>query len=309
MKPLIYLLGLILILVRCSPSSEEEKDQKDEEPSLNYRVDSTGFDLPLKNVTAQYPMTGTKNFRTPSIGSLVQGKIYRSDALHKLTEKDVAFLDGLGIRSIVDLRSAEEIEVNPDRKIPSVVNRFHFPVGRDKKKVENLPDTTYKKIRTMFLDGQLKEVEAYIKSIGLDLSEERKTRYKSFATNHRTSFGMFLKALTDSSNFPLVYHCQGGKDRAGFASAILGKTLGASNEEIMQDYLTTNVYGYETLKKMKDLSPEMKIIVGAHADQIQASFEAIDEEYGSFGNYLKEGLGLTEGDVEEIRKNLLIPHN
>lgn len=302
----LFLLGM---MIACdAPEKAPEQTQTElemaEAPQL-YRVDSTGFDLPLRAVDAHSPLEGASNFRKPFFTALVEGKIYRSDALHELTETDVAYLDSLGIKTVVDLRNEEEIETYPDRVIPSVVNRLHFPVGKDQNRKVNLSDSAYAKIRDMFIQGQFVEVEQYMDSLGIELSEERNTRYQSFALNHRGAFGNFLKALADSNHYPLVYHCQGGKDRAGFASALMERTLGATEEEIMQDYLMTNVYGYDKLLKMKDLSPNMKIIIGAHADQIQAAFLAIDETYGSFENYLKEGLMLTEDELAAIRKNLL----
>lgn len=72
----------------------------------------------------------------------------------------------------------------------------------------------------------------------------------------------------------------------------------------MQDYLTTNLHNYEGLKQMQKVPPAIKSIIGAHAEQMEAAFAAIDEEYGSFENYLSEGLSLTEADLAAIRENL-----
>ncbi|MEL7339191.1 MAG: tyrosine-protein phosphatase, partial [Bacteroidota bacterium] len=141
-------------------------------------------------------------------------------------------------------------------------------------------------------------------SLGLDIPAGRIERYRSFALNHREAYSKFMKALADSSIYPVVFHCQGGKDRAGFASAILGRTLGATHEEIMQDYLTTNLHNYEGLQKMQEVPPSIKSIIGAHAEQMEAAFAAIEAEYGSFDNYLSEGLRLTDADLAAIRDNL-----
>ena len=39
---------------------------------------------------------------------------------------------------------------------------------------------------------------------------------------------------------PLVFHCTAGKDRTGFAAALILLSLGVQREAVMQDYLLTN---------------------------------------------------------------------
>ncbi|MEL6591985.1 MAG: tyrosine-protein phosphatase, partial [Bacteroidota bacterium] len=228
-----------------------------------YKKDSTGYDLPVVSIEVAHPLEGAKNFRIPAYSVMPAGRVYRSDALHELTEADIRYLDSLGIKTIIDLRNEEEVADEPDRNIPSVVNLLYFPVRRDKNKNEEIPDSLYSEFRQMFFDQRYDEVARIMDSLGLDIPAGRIERYRSFALNHREAYSKFMKALADSSIYPVVFHCQGGKDRAGFASAILGRTLGATHEEIMQDYLTTNLHNYEGLKQMQKVPPAIKSIIGA----------------------------------------------
>ena len=50
----------------------------------------------------------------------------------------------------------------------------------------------------------------------------------------------FFNILADSNNYPLFYHCKIGTDRTGLCSVLLGGLLGASLNEIYQDYLFSN---------------------------------------------------------------------
>jgi protein-tyrosine phosphatase len=149
------------------------------------------------------------------------------------------------------------------------------------------------------------QVEAMLKRYDVDMKQTRMDRYQSFALDYTDAFGTFMKVLAEPSNYPVVYHCQGGKDRTGFATAVLFKTLGFSTEDIVADYLTTNLYDYASQKKMLANTSEALVpSIGAHEEQIRASLEAIDRQYGSFDNYLKQGLKLSDDEIQAIRENI-----
>ena len=84
--------------------------------------------------------SGLRNFRplTPDLARKIRlrpGLIYRSDALDKITHEDTIRLTAMGIRTIVDLRSPEEIDRHPDKSVPSVEKIFNFPIGNDPEKL------------------------------------------------------------------------------------------------------------------------------------------------------------------------------
>ena len=50
----------------------------------------------------------------------------------------------------------------------------------------------------------------------------------------------FFEFLADENNYPVFYHCKIGTDRTGVCSVLLAGLLGASLDEIYQDYLFSN---------------------------------------------------------------------
>lgn len=140
----------------------------------------------------------------------------------------------------------------------------------------------------------------------VDLAQVRKDRYRDFAIKFAPEIGRFMKVLTDSSKFPAVFHCHGGKDRTGFAAAAVLLTLGYSRQDAVRDYLTTNIYVYDTLGPEMTRAPSSLIpAFGVHEEQILESLRAIDEQFGSFENYRRDALGLTDEDVAAIVANLI----
>jgi protein-tyrosine phosphatase len=52
----------------------------------------------------------------------------------------------------------------------------------------------------------------------------------------------FLQLAREDGNWPILFHCNAGKDRTGFAATLLLKCLGASDEVVFYDYLLSNTY-------------------------------------------------------------------
>lgn len=52
----------------------------------------------------------------------------------------------------------------------------------------------------------------------------------------------FLELCRDNKEGSLLFHCKDGKDRTGFMAALILEVLGVKREDIMKDYLMTNIY-------------------------------------------------------------------
>jgi protein-tyrosine phosphatase len=115
-------------------------------------------------------------------------------------------------------------------------------------------------------------------------------------------------ALLLESNEPTVFHCTAGKDRTGFAAALVLHALGAPRQEVMRDYLLTN----ERLKMPElarnRLPPEASSVLWrVQPEFLQAAFEAVERDYGGLEPYFKEGLGLGEAERGRLRSLYLDP--
>lgn len=123
----------------------------------------------------------------------------------------------------------------------------------------------------------------------------------------------FETGLADGLRFlashegPYLLHCTEGKDRAGFASAVLECLMGASAQEVMNDYMVSyyNYFGVEPGTEQYTYILETNIVASLatafdiediRADGVDLAAEAAE--------YLVEKLGLTEAEVAQIRTNL-----
>lgn len=105
--------------------------------------------------------------------------------------------------------------------------------------------------------------------------------YANFVTDpvRREAFAKTLKTAAASHGTVLI-HCALGRDRTGWAVAMLMYVLGADDGQVQSEYLRTSTASAGTLK------------VGL--DQVATS-------YGSVDNYLRAGLGLTDADFAALK--------
>ena len=93
---------------------------------------------------------------------------------------------------------------------------------------------------------------------------------------------------------PSVFHCTAGKDRTGFAAALILLALGVSREVVMQDYLLTNEVYRRPTSAGSTLPPEALAVLW----QVQPAFldtalQAVEQDHGGMEKYLTERIGLT----------------
>jgi protein-tyrosine phosphatase len=121
-----------------------------------------------------------------------------------------------------------------------------------------------------------------------------------------------LKSLAEGSRRPLVFHCTGGKDRAGVCTALILLLLGVPEETVIYDHGLSNLYIAAVLKKIY----EQIRSYGVDPDQVAPYFTApknaivtavlhIRKTYGSAADYLINNAGVDEKIVAQLREDLL----
>jgi protein-tyrosine phosphatase len=55
----------------------------------------------------------------------------------------------------------------------------------------------------------------------------------------------------------------------------------------------------------KEAADKIAILLGVEEAWLQAAFDTIDEQYGSFDNYVRQALGLDDTDITTLRNTLL----
>lgn len=252
------------------------------------------------------PFEGASNFRdlggyATTDGRRVRwGRLYRSDDLSELTEADVARLERVGLRLVIDLRSPNERAGEPDRlpkgAAPDVV---HLPVHG----IRIEPVEIRERIRTGKVDG-------------IDFDRMLVDANADFVREFDAEYAAMLGLVAQADALPTLVHCTAGKDRAGFATAVVLMALGVPRETILYDYMLTNAFTAvqirQTLRSIYLISlfrtdPELvEPVLQARPHYLQAAFDAIDQQWGSPELYLQRALGLDESERARLQNALLV---
>jgi protein-tyrosine phosphatase len=129
--------------------------------------------------------------------------------------------------------------------------------------------------------------------------------YQGFVRNNSDRFAQLFAHLL-AQDAPLVFHCTAGKDRTGLAAALILSALGVSQADILQDYLLTNaLYRHDAGQGAPFSAQVMDVVWRVREDFLHAALQAIDADYGSMAQYLQNGLGLAEPDLERLRQMYL----
>lgn len=254
-------------------------------------------------------LEGADNFRNITVPrtskiQLQEGKLFRADGLYKLTRDDVQYLESLNLKTVIDFRA--NIAEEPDAQIKTVKNWMNPVIEEDGGGfMSNFDEVTGKMVGKWFYDGNFHKIDSVLKAKKIDYVAQKKANYAKLP-DFTKEYSVFMKTLADETNYPIVFHCQGGATRTGFASAMVMKLLGFSDEEIYNDFLTTNVYAVRAMKKLfpADLTHLAKSF-SVFREHLEASFATIETEYGGFDNYLRKDLNLTDSEIENIKTILL----
>ncbi len=236
-------------------------------------------------------LAGASNFRDlggypTSDGRIVRWRqIFRSNHLGHLTEGDVRVLRELGVRSAFDFRGTEE--------------RAAALCGMPEITVHSLPvePTVVAALRAIAASGTPLSTDHAV--------EVMRDSYRSYVQRNTQHFRtLFAHLLEDRA--PLVIHCTAGKDRTGFACALILHTLGVSEDIISEDYLLTNRFYSRDPNHSSDLPENVKQVLGTvQASFLAAAFEAIDADYGDLESYLRDGLGLGKAERASLEARYL----
>jgi protein-tyrosine phosphatase len=241
---------------------------------------------PLRHFNLQ----GASNFRdlggyvTRDGRSLRWRQVFRSNHLGNLTPSDVEIVRALGVKSAFDFRGVDERR-GGDCKLEEVL-------------VHSLPiePTVVAALRARLQARALSSADA------LEIMRES---YRGYVRLNTHSFReLFARLIEDSA--PSVIHCTAGKDRTGFACALLLHALGVPEEVIGEDYLLTNSFYRRDPNASPDLPAEVQRAIGSvEASFLAAGFETVRAEYGDLENYFRDGLGLGTAERDELKARYL----
>lgn len=244
--------------------------------------------------------SGAKNVRDLGGYSTADGAtvrwnlLYRADSLDKLTNSDLKFLAALNLSRVIDFRSDHERERRPDRIPENMdIRRVDIPMEDVSTKVwHERRDEMVRNVR--LIDPAMYMIETNVE----------------LATKFTPGYRQFYREILAANGSPILFHCAAGKDRTGFAAASLLKILGVPHDRIVEDYLLTNQYLLSAYKwnlfiagivKGRHFAEYIRGFMCAHPDYLNAAFQAVEQDHGSFANYIRNGLGLGDRDVERLK--------
>ena len=226
--------------------------------------------------------------------------LYRSGTLAHSSNADLDGLEQLDLTTLIDFRSAAEKEEEPDR----------------------LPDPPgFRVLEIPTLDDGNKMVAEIMERIesgdfgDMDPDQMMLDANRQFASMFTPQYRQFARAVVEANGEPILWHCSAGKDRAGFAAAILLRILGVPEDIVLQDYMASREHALEARKtqlmllglfKGQEAADKMAVLMGVEEAWLRAGFEEIDATWGSFDNYVREGLQLSAEDVKQLRDTLLV---
>jgi len=243
-------------------------------------------------------------YRTNYGLEVMRGRLFRGDALSQLTRLDLEELDRLGLRTVIDFRTPGEVLLAGADRLPSGVELVSLPVGGGDLGV------IYDLIASGDHDRQQRELgDGRAASLMVAIN-------RGFVADarQREAFGAALRLACSPRRLPLLYHCSGGKDRAGWMTAIVLTVLGVPREVVLRDYLLSNDFHrteyqrlrYDLVKTGIVADPELlRPIMEQSATYLGAAFEEAERAYGSFGRFVTHGLEISDAMLGELRRAML----
>ena len=217
------------------------------------------------------------NFRNVKVGNIKENILYRSASPSDNAYNRAPVVDKLikeaGINHIIDLS-------NKDEDLKNLVNKNDF-------------NSPY--FLTLYNANK-------VTALGM------KMQFKKQDFKEKLVKG--LTAIDDNSG-PYLVHCVEGKDRTGYVMMLIEALLGASYQEIIDDYMETykNYYGitketdidrYETLKE-KNIDLMLNYI---NDDKNNEKDMSKIDDYSTLAKKYLLSIGMTEENINKIIKQL-----
>lgn len=213
------------------------------------------------------------------------GRVFRADGVHRLAGDDLEVVRGLGLRTVIDLRTGDE------------VGRGRFPVDDHPVDWHHLPV-----LRRIWSDDEL--------VAGTGAADFLRDRYLDMLVHGGDSIAEAVELVALAG--PALFHCAAGKDRTGVVAAVILGLLDVPHEVIVEDYHASagamaafvdwlTVEFPQALDAMTSQPPEY---LEAPPEAMFGFLTEIDARYGSMADLCRE-LGVSSATVEALRHQLL----
>lgn len=241
--------------------------------------------------TRVLPLIGIHNFRDYGLypvaggGRVRPGLLWRSAQHGDATDADLAAVKALEIGTVVDLRGNSERDAKPCRRYPGFAAEVLFHDG----------ETAGLHVQAAASNPSAEEARAAMQRLYEGIA---------FRPTLTPMIRSYFTVLRERDGASLV-HCVAGKDRTGFAVALLHHVLGVHADDIMADYLLTNVAGNidqriaagaEQIRAKYGAIDEgtIRTLMGVEPEYLDTAFNSITASHGSIDAYLADVMGLDD---------------
>jgi protein-tyrosine phosphatase len=224
----------------------------------------------------------TEDGRVTSSAALV-----RSDNLARLTIEGKNALVADGVSTVIDLRFRQELERE--------ANPFASPNPGSSIAYHHLPLMTTERAEAIALVRD---------------AETTQEAYRATLEGFQANIGEIMTVIAGSAPGRIVMHCSAGKDRTGLIAALALRFVGASRQDIAEDYLMTNTCLQtshdQELAQIADPDERARKALDLQLSPafILETLDHVEQRYGSVGGYL-ETCGLDHETLERLRRRLL----
>ena len=239
------------------------------------------------------PLQGATNFRDlggypGQDGRPVRWRrLFRSDHLAGLTEADKSLLAGLGLAKAFDFRGQAE-RAAVAYELPGVTQHSLA-----------IEPTVVQRMQDLMSSGQALTPER--------AAELMTELYRALVNDQAHRFAELFEHLL-ATDAPVVFHCTAGKDRTGFAAALVLLALGVPRSVVEQDYLLTNRVFQQPPAAQGGLSAEvLAVLWRVQPGFLDAALHAVDTDHGGVERYLSQRLGLSAVARQQLAALYLQP--
>lgn len=249
----------------------------------------------------KFGLQGTPNFRdfggyrTTDGRPVKWGYLFRSGQLSSLSDQDLALLASLNLDLICDFRRLEEQESDPSR-LPG-----------ERPRIASLPIIPGSNSR--FFEEAETELRGRQPMYDFMLEINR-----DFAEGQNETYARMFREILALEDARFLVHCAAGKDRTGFAAALVLLALGVPRDMVMRDYMLTGRYfrpelELERLREKYQMghmdADAIMPMLEVHEDYLARALEAIGRNYESVEAYLEQALGVGPAELAELRERYL----
>lgn len=239
-----------------------------------------------------------------------KNKLIRSGKLYKLPLLTRERLKRKGVTTVIDLRIDNEVEEYPSTPIEGA-NYVRIPLV-----CTATAGITHDKSMARLVRMESKRLE---KEFG-SADEYMHKAYIAMLFNAQSieSLQKIFRIFLEEEGC-VLWHCSGGKDRAGMVAMLLEGLLGVEESVLIDDYVASQKFQRRKRNlqklglKISPISGKFKQILYAFMDAkpqyIRGAIAEINARYGSIEGYCKEALELSDEEICALRKKYLEPES